>query len=219
MTQTTNAELTDVSDMYTAHRTFRREFRLMPELVRGVAAGNTARAALLAEHGRMVLEGLHLHHTSEDDKLWPKLLERCPPDEELILRMEGQHSQVEELTARLRPALDRFEVEARPAVAEEVASTFEALTAVLLVHLDEEERHILPLAARHVTQEEWNELGEGGLEKMTRKQLPLMVGAVLEDATPEEKAELYAKIPLPVRILVKTVFAWQYARYVRKIRG
>ena len=219
MTHTANAQLTHVADMYTVHRAFRREFRLIPGLVRDVRAGDTARAAVLAFHGRMILDGLHLHHTSEDDLLWPKLLERCPPDEELILRMEGQHSQVEDLTGRLRAALDRFEAEARPAVAEEVAATFEALSDVLLVHLDEEERHILPLAARHVTQEEWDQIGEAGLAKMTRKQLPLMIGAGLEDATPEEKAHMYGKVPPPVRVLAKTLFAWQYARYVRKVRG
>ena len=88
MNQTSNATLTNVHDMVVAHRAFRREFRLLPELVRRVAPGDTARATVLAGHGRMLLTGLHLHHNSEDLLLWPKLLERCPPDAELIERME-----------------------------------------------------------------------------------------------------------------------------------
>jgi hemerythrin-like domain-containing protein len=219
MTNTTNPPLTDVSDMVVVHRAFRRELRLLPGLVRRVAAGDTARAGVLARHGRMVLDGLHLHHTSEDDLLWPTLLERCPPDEALVHRMEAQHEQVEELTGRLRAALDRFEAEARPAVAEEVASTVEALHRVLLVHLDEEEREILPLAARHLSTAEWEAIGQAGLAKMTRQQLPLMLGAGLEEATPAEKAAMYAKVPPPVRLLLRTVFAWQYRRYVRRVRG
>ena len=63
MTETTNPQLTDVSDMYTVHRVFRREFGLLPTLVRGVAAGDTARAAVLADHGRRILTGLHYHHS------------------------------------------------------------------------------------------------------------------------------------------------------------
>ncbi len=218
MTQTQNAQLTDVHDMVVAHRTFRREFRLIGPLVRAVRPGDTARAAVLAEHGRMLLDGLHLHHSSEDDLLWPKLLERTTPDAALVHRMEAQHQQVEQLTERLRPALARWEAEARPAVTAEVASTFDALATVLVQHLDEE-REILPLAARHLTPTEWSALGEAGLAKMTRKQLPLMIGAVLEEATAEERAELLAKIPFLVRILVRTVFAHQYRRRVRLVRG
>ena len=53
MTDTTNTateQLTDVSDMYIVHRVFRREFVLIPQLVRQVAAGDTARAAVVGEH-------------------------------------------------------------------------------------------------------------------------------------------------------------------------
>jgi iron-sulfur cluster repair protein YtfE (RIC family) len=218
MTETSSTTLIDVHDMVVAHRAFRREFRLLPPLVRAVAPGDTARAAVLAGHGRMLLTGLHLHHTSEDLLLWPKLLERCPPDAGLIERMEAQHERVHAALEQLGPALDRWEAEARPAVTEEVASGFEALHVALVEHLDEEEREILPLAARHLSQQEWNELGEHGVKDMRKKDLPIMFGAVAEEATPEERKELFGVVPLPVRILLKTVFARQYRRYVSRVR-
>lgn len=218
MTQTADTALTDVHDMVVVHRAFRREFRLLPELVRAVPAGDTARAAVLAEHARMVLTGLHLHHTSEDLLLWPKLLERCAPEAELIERMEAQHERVHAAIETLGPALARWEAEARPAVSEEVAAGFDALRTALLEHLDEEEREILPMAARHMTQQEWNELGEHGLEDMRKKDLPILFGAVNEEATPEEAKAMLAVVPLPVRILLKTVFARKYRRYVSRVR-
>jgi len=201
------------------HRVFRREFRLVPALVRAVPAGDTARAAVLAAHARLVLEGLHKHHTSEDDLLWPKLLERCTPDAALVHRMEAQHERVEHLTGRLHAALDRWAVEARPAVSEEVASTFDALREALLEHLDEEEREILPLAARHITPAEWAQLGEHGVETMSKKQLPIFFGAVSEEATPEERTQMLAVLPPPIRLLARTLFAWQYRRYINRVRG
>ena len=219
MTNTATPPLTDVHDMVVAHRTFRREFRLIPELVRRVRPGDTARAAVLAAHARLVLGGLHMHHTSEDELLWPKLLERAAPDAELIHRMEEQHERVHGALEKLQPAIDRWEAEARPAVTEEVAATFDALRDALFEHLGEEEREILPLAARYVSQQEWDELGDHGLARMSKAQLPLMFGMVLEEATPEEAAELNAKLPAPVRLLAKLVFTPQYRRYVRKIRG
>ena len=219
MTETTDPQLTDVHDMYVVHRAFRREFGLLPSLVRGVAAGDTARAAVLADHGRRCLAGLHLHHSGEDELLWPKLLDRCSPDAALIHRMEAQHHRVEDCTGRLQAALTRWEAEARPAVTEEVAATFQELADGLFEHLGEEEQHILPLAARHVTPEEWNGLGEHGFGQMPKSELPLMFWMVVEDATPEEAAEMYAKVPLPVRVLLKTVFARRYRRYVSRVRG
>ncbi|MFC4695703.1 hemerythrin domain-containing protein [Geodermatophilus arenarius] len=215
----TAVPMADVRDMYVVHRAFRREFGLLPGLVRAVEPGDTARAAVLARHARMVLLGLHLHHTAEDDLLWPRLLERCPPDAAVVHRMEAQHSEVERLIGALGPALDRWEVEARPAVAEEVASTVEALGAVLAGHLAEEEREILPLAQRHVTQAEWAQLGEHGKGEMSVRDLPLLFGALLEECDPDERAMMLQVVPFPVRVLLRTVFARRYRRYVSAVRG
>ncbi|MGY1804998.1 hemerythrin domain-containing protein [Blastococcus sp. SYSU D00922] len=219
MTETSATTLTDVHDMVVVHRVFRRELRLLPQLVREVAPGDTARAAVLAEHGRLILTGLHMHHTGEDDLLWPKLLDRCPPDAELVNRMEEQHERVHDALEQLQPALDRWEAEARPAVTEEVAAGFDALREALLPHLDEEEREILPLAARHITPEEWAQLGQHGRDQMRFSQLPILFGAVLEEATPEEKVEMLSVLPAPVRFLLRTVFARSYQRYITRVRN
>src|SRR5215218_4996491 len=219
MTQTSSTPLTDVHDMVVVHRVFRREFRLIPQLVRAVPAGDTARAAVLAGHARLVLRGLHGHHTSEDLLLWPKLLERAAPDAALVHRMEAQHERVHDALERLEPALQRWEAEARPAVTEEVAAAFDALRVALLEHLDDEERDILPLAARHVTQAEWNELGEHGTSKTRLKELPILFGAVAEEATPEEMAEILAVVPPRIRFLLRTVLARRYQRYISRVRG
>jgi iron-sulfur cluster repair protein YtfE (RIC family) len=219
MTTTQNETFTDVHDMVVVHRAFRREFTLVPRLVREVAPGDTARAAVLAAHTRMLLKGLHLHHTSEDELLWPKLLGRCPPDAALVERMEAQHEVVAAAIDRLGSALARWEAEARPAVSEEVATALEEMAAALGEHLDEEERHILPIAARHLSQAEWDELGEHGMAEMSRAELPLMFAAALEDATPDERRHMTAKLPLPVRVLFRLVFLRRYERYVSRVRG
>ena len=219
MTNTATETLTDVHDMVVVHRVFRREFRLIPELVRGVDAGDTDRAKVIADHARLILMGLHGHHTGEDLLLWPKLLERAAPDAELIHRMETQHERVADAIDRIGPALDRWEAEARPAVTEEVASAFDALRGALLEHLDDEERHILPLAARHIPQAEWDELGEHGAGETRKSLLPILFGAVAEEATPEEMGKILGTVPLPVRFLLRTVFARKYRRYISRVRN
>ncbi len=218
MTHTAAGSLTDVHDMVVVHRAFRRELTLLPDLVRRVSAGDIARASVVARHGRLLVDALHLHHTGEDELLWPKLLDRCPPDAALVSRMEGQHEVVDHSIERLRPALERWTAEARPAVNEEVAAGFERLSAALFEHLDEEERLVLPLAARHLTQPEWDEIGQHGIAAMSKAQLPLLFGMILEEATPQEAAELYAAVPAPVRLLTRLVFLPRYRRYVSRVR-
>ena len=220
MTQTTSPHsLIDVSDMVVVHRAFRREFGLLPGLVRAVPAGDTARAAVLAAHLRLCLDGLHLHHTGEDAMLWPVLLERAAPSADVVHRMEADHERVHQRLEVLRAALGRWETEARPAVTEEVAAGIEALAAVVLPHLADEEREILPLAARHMSEAEWEAVGQHGMAHMQKAQLPLMFGMVLEECDAEERTRMLGVLPPPVRVLARTLFAWQYRRYVRRVRG
>ena len=49
--------LTDVHDMVVVHRAFRRELAIIPRLVRAVPAGDTRRAAVVADHARLCLQG------------------------------------------------------------------------------------------------------------------------------------------------------------------
>jgi hemerythrin-like domain-containing protein len=209
----------DVHDMVVVHRVFRRELNLLPELVVAVPPGDVARAGVVADHARLVLAGLHLHHTSEDDLLWPLLLERAAVAADEVHRMQIQHGAVDRLVDQVVIVLDRWEAEARPAVADELADVLDELRACVVVHLDEEEATILPLAARTVTAEEWAAIGAAGVAKMTRSQRPLMLGAVIEDASPDERRELLAVLPSPVRLLMRTWGPWHYRRYITRVRA
>ena len=54
---------------------------------------------------------------------------------------------------------------------------------------------------------------------MDRKQLPILFGAILEECTPEERRAMLAKLPLPVRLMLRSIGARQYRRYVTRVRG
>jgi hemerythrin-like domain-containing protein len=96
----------DTREMIAVHSAFRREFRLAPALVRGVAPGDVTRAEVVADHLELIGTFLHHHHDGEDRLLWPKLLERVPAEltstVELMERQhEGVHAVIEEMTATL----------------------------------------------------------------------------------------------------------------------
>lgn len=217
-TSTISGPMADVRDMYVVHRVFRREFTLLPRLVREVTHGDTARARVLAQHLRLVLAGLHLHHTGEDELLWPLLLERAAPSADLIHTMQAQHARVEEYSDRLEPLIGEWESTALAVRAEQLARLVDEFWAALLEHLELEEREILPLASRHVTAAEWELLAQHGNDEVRRDQLPLLFGSLLEETTEEERAMMLGKQPLPIRLLLKWVLLRQYRRYINRVR-
>src|SRR4029077_18833961 len=85
----------DGREMLMLHDSFRREFALLPGLVRGVATGDLERAQVIAAHITYVSTILHHHHHGEDAHVWPLLVERCAGEcAPLVELMEGQHEDV-----------------------------------------------------------------------------------------------------------------------------
>lgn len=213
-----DGQLTDVHDMIVVHRAFRRELALLPSLIRGVPAGDAARAAILRRHLRLSLRGVHVHHTGEDVMLWPVLLQRAVPSADVVHRMEAQHQRVEELVQRLSGLIDRWEHSACPAVIRELVVTIDDLRAALVEHLDDEEEHILPIAARTMSPQEWEAVGQHGFGTIAKADLPILFGMLIEDATPAERKEMFARLPVPARLYLRTLGARQYRRYVTAVR-
>ncbi|HVK29898.1 MAG TPA: hemerythrin domain-containing protein, partial [Nocardioides sp.] len=203
-TMSTTAQRPNVHEMVVVHRVFRRELSALPRLVRRVEDGDRARSAVVAEHLALILDGLHMHHTGEDAVLWPLLQERAAPSAALVETMQRQHEVVDGRTLEVRTLAARWAPGPTALAGEQLAQLVEDLATALFEHLDLEEREILPLVARHVTVEEWQSLGEHGRDEMTVKQLPLMFGAILEDADADERDHMMAQLPVPVRLLLRT---------------
>ncbi|GAA3281208.1 hemerythrin domain-containing protein [Dactylosporangium vinaceum] len=219
MTGTVTTERPWVQEMVVVHRIFRRESRHLHDLVGAVRPGDTARAALLAGMAREYIEGLHSHHTSEDELLWPKLLARVDLDAELVLRMEQQHQVVDAGLQELERLLAAWAASPAEPERDALVAGLDRHRRDLLPHLDEEERRVLPLIEEHITVAEWNALGEHARAKTPKDKQLLMLGALLEDATPQESARFMALLPLPVRLLWKTVGRRSYAKQMAAVRN
>ncbi|MEV7965442.1 nitroreductase/quinone reductase family protein [Sphaerisporangium sp. NPDC088356] len=214
----TNA-VPDTHDMVVIHRIFRREFRLLADLVRRAPAGDTPRAANIAEHLEFTLTALHYHHSTEDEYLWPRLLERAQPQAELVHRMQGQHEVVAGSSEHARRLLQQWRSDPTAALGRELAATLTRLSDALAEHLDEEEAHILPLVRDHLTVAEWEEVGRQSFDKFPRSAMPIMVGQMLEVATATDRDLFFGKLPPPARVMWRLVGQRRYARYIRRVRG
>ena len=209
----------DVHEMVIIHRFLRREVTLLPALVTSVRAQDTERASLIARHGQALLDALDVHHSGEDELLWPRLLSRAALNSELVARMQAQHKEVAAAAHALRDLLSPWRASADPATGQQLADAAQALSEALFTHLDEEEAAILPLAAEHVSAAEWDQLGKHGVGHTPRARLLIQLGQILEDTTEAERRAFLARLPLPPRLLWATVGRRQYRRYVRQVRG
>lgn len=206
-------------EMVVIHRVFRREFRLLPDLLDTVRAGDTARANLLADHADDLVTALHHHHDGEDELLWPKLLERASMHTALIERMESQHQALADALQEVERLVPRYREQAGADVRDELSAALRQVSHVLDQHLSEEEVEILPITAEHLTTAEWDELGERGMESIPKPKLVLFLGMILEDADDAERRAFLAKLPLMGRLMWHAVGRRQYARYVHTVRS
>ncbi|MGX1541782.1 hemerythrin domain-containing protein [Streptomyces adustus] len=204
--------------MVVVHRVFRRESALLPRLVRAVGDGDTDRAARIAAHLDDYLTGLHRHHAGKDELIWPLLRERAP-DAELVGHMEQQHQDIDRGLAVVSDWLPAWRREANHIAREELALALVEHRSALLVHLDDEERLVLPLVAEHLTVAEWDLVGRRRLEGLPKEKLLIALGAILEEATPQERAYFLGKAPLLVRLLRHTLGRRQYAAVCRVVRA
>jgi hemerythrin-like domain-containing protein len=208
-----------VGEMVIVHRVFRKELGMLPALVAATADGDRRRARTLGRHYRFVTEVLHHHHTYEDDHLWPVLLERCPMDAELILRMETQHARVAEQIDVLPAVWADFEREPAPETRERLVEHLAALSAALDEHLHDEEVYLLPIMEDHLTVAEWKAFGTNAAKTMDKRKGLFWIGLMFEDITDEEYARFWAGLPFYVRMGYRVAGPTQYANGVARVRG
>lgn len=206
-------------EMVVIHRMFRREFRLLPGLVRGVQKDDIARARVVSDHTAETIARLHTHHTGEDELLWPRLLDRAVPESDLIRRMQAQHEQVANAINQVSNILPSWAETADPATSAQLAGILTRLNTQLCEHLDEEERQILPMARQCLSSAEWDELGKHAMDGVSKSRMLLQLGGILEEANPDERQLFLGKLPRIARLIWAVIGQRRYQWHAQHIRG
>ena len=141
----------DLTIMIAAHDAFRRD---LTRLARTASAANDpARRQSVQAGWELFKRELHIHHTAEDEIIWPALrprLAHSPTALSVLDAMEAEHELIDPLLASVDAAFARQE----PA-----ADVIDALTSALTGHLAHEERDGLPLIGVVLTAPEWRGVG------------------------------------------------------------
>ncbi|HYP85979.1 hemerythrin domain-containing protein [Variovorax sp.] len=156
----------EISNMHAATRIIREEHAALSAMLRSILL-------LLVEHRRKgtmpdfaVLRAMLFyvdefpekrHHRKESQLLFPKLRARTPISRELLDRLDDDHERGERKIRNVEHALLAFEMlgESRR---EAFETAVERYVDFYLAHMALEEREILPLAERVLTEDDWAEL-------------------------------------------------------------
>ncbi len=206
-------------EMALIHRILRREFSSLRQMIVEVPAADAGRMDAIAGHLKFMLDGLQMRHTAEDDLVWPLLLERAGNGAPHVRRMEQQHRDIDTAVARVHDAVTTWASDPYEASAAELLARLDAFLAVTENHLDDEERDIVPLIDRHLNSGEWENVGQQESEGFTPSQRWIVLGQLLEVASPEEAEMMFDRLPLPVRLLWPLVGRRTYRRYIESLRG
>jgi hemerythrin-like domain-containing protein len=212
--------LTDTGDMQIPHSIFRGEFGRAPGMVRNVSDGDARRAGVVAEHLQFLLESLTDHHMAEDELLWPRLQERVQADvEHIIDAMESQHAQIHQVSETLSAQVSTWAAYPSTPHRDAVADTCDSAIALLEEHLSAEEREILPVAARSISQSEWDEIGERAMGALPKDKRMLVLGTIRYWAPRDRSAAVESDIPRPVRAFVTALADRAFRKEAVSVHG
>jgi hemerythrin-like domain-containing protein len=207
-------------EMIMVHTAFRREFGLMPELVRGVAEGDWRRADMIGDHIEFIGSVLHHHHSGEDRVLWPLLLERCPDELAPIVRsMEEHHERIADLGARLTETVDTWRLHADGSSRDASTDILYELLPALREHLGTEEELVLPLVEKHISAAEWDGMVAEGAASTPADKLPLALGMMMYEGDPAAVQDALANISEEIRGVVAEQAPASYAAYAQLVYG
>lgn len=195
----------DMTWMYAMHTALRRELDRMARVT--ARPDDDPKHVLRTAAGwEMFKSYLHVHHTTEDDLLWPPMRETLRDDSDgvaLLDAMEAEHAAIDPLLAAIDAAL--IDPESGP---QRLGELSDALATALRGHLDHEEAHSLQLIDATVTAEQWLAFGIEHGQRIggdIARYLPW----ILDEATPEDTAKVLGLLPPPVQQTYRD--AWQPA--------
>ncbi len=204
----------DLTIMLAAHRAFRRD---LARLVRAAAVADLADPAKhqsVAAGWELFKHELHLHHTAEDELIWPVLRSRLAHSDNalsVLEAMEEEHERIDPLLAAVDAAFAQRD--GAPGAARDdwpgedrLADVVEILASTLTGHLAHEERDGLPLIGVALTVAEWRGVGFRIARKNGLSGGGEMFAWMLDGVGREDAAATLGQLPPPLRLLYRAVW-------------
>jgi Hemerythrin HHE cation binding domain len=187
----------DLTIMIAAHDAFRRDLTRLARTASAADLSDPARRQSVAAGWDLFKRELLLHHTTEDELIWPTLrprLARSPAALDVLAAMEAEHELIDPLLAA---------VDAEFPEGDRLADVIDALTSSLTGHLAHEERDGLPLIGVALSAAEWRGVGRKMARENGMAAGSEMFAWILDGADREHAAKTLAQLPPPLRLLYR----------------
>jgi iron-sulfur cluster repair protein YtfE (RIC family) len=209
MTMEPNAPA-DTNMMRIVHNALRRDLERARTALTHEPAPEPGQAAAIAEQLGWMMEVLEAHHRSEDVGLYPLVRERDPSAAPLLDAMAQDHEKVAGAIHRLATLVD---TSAEPFEPRSIVQAIDALSQVLLPHLEREELDMMPVVSRAITNAQWQAIErEHNLDGKSMRQLAREGHWLIDEATPQDRARVLALVPWLPRTVLLYGFGLSYRR-------
>lgn len=191
---------TDVSDMYSVHNALTGALDAAPAYV-AKADRDPERVEVIGSFYENVLEFLHVHHTGEDELIYPVLEARCAESRSVLERIDNQHKLLYAPMDAARSSIATWR--AAPS-SDHVQPVIDAITSVdelLRPHLAEEETIMLPIAASWMSPEEWGQMAGHAMASFRGDKPWLPIGLLREQLSQEQRDGMLAGMPPEMRTM------------------
>jgi hemerythrin-like domain-containing protein len=197
----------DFTMMYAAHDAFSRHLDRIADALEGdrrIDGGTAERWTLFATQ-------LHIHHTAEDQALWPALRAAIASPAELAIldAMESEHAQLD-------PQIDRIDTQIGDASAGDAAAAVRELAAQLARHMRHEENAALPLVAAYLGRAGWADFTRQIRSTQGLSGAAVYLPWLLDGAPADTAKQVLGVLPRPARLVYRAVWRRRYrARFAR----
>jgi hypothetical protein len=216
----------DLTIMLAAHSAFRRD---LARLVRAAAVtdlADPAKRRSVAAGWELFKRELHLHHTAEDELIWPVLRPRLAHSQNALSvldAMEEEHGRIDPLLAAVDAAFAQRGGAAGQADdaaddwpgEDRLADVIDVLASTLTGHLAHEERDGLPLIGVALTGAEWRGVGRKIARKSGMSSGAEMFSWILNGADRESAAATLGQLPPPLRLLYRAIWKPRFEKTPR----
>jgi hypothetical protein len=199
----------DLTIMLAAHDAFRRDLTRLARTASSANLSDPARRQSVAAGWDLFKRELHMHHTAEDEIIWPVLrprLAHSPAALSVLDAMEAEHELIDPLLAA---------VDAEFPAGDRVADVIDALTSSLTGHLGHEERDGLPLIGVALTAAEWRGVGRKIASKSGLSAGSEMFAWILDGADRDHSKATLGQLPPPLRLLYRALWKPRYEKTPR----
>jgi len=147
------------------------------------------------------------------------MLERLPEHADVIHRVNDEHQTVLGALDAAELAVAAWRADPSSSTRDAAVASLDLMSPILLGHLDDEEREVVPLIALCITVAEWGHMSGVAFQHFSGDKVWLILGLIQEQMLPEENMTMEVTMPPPVHEFWVSSGRAMFQDFVAELRG